>query len=775
MAEPTRRALLIGTARYQDAALPDLAGATTDTTTLAEVLRDERIGGFTVSTVLDRPAHEVAREIEDMLGACSPRDLVLLYFTGHGIKGPDGRLYFAAANTDAHRLRSSAIAAAWIHDVLDACRSRRQMVLLDCCHSGAFTQGTKAGEQVGSTEQLQGRGRVILTASDAIQFALEHSAGDQLVRSVFTTCVARGLRTGDADVDGDGLVTLDDLFEYVQDAVQQENPLQTPQMTAISLQGEFVVARNPYADHRAPISSDLAQAAASPLAGVRLGAVEELRRLLATPDDGIRRAAMDLLTTLADDDSRRVSSAAASALALTSTTTTISPTTDGRSDGAGSDVLVRSDEDVAGHGGAPQRSPPGVPTSRRRSLALAGGLLLLVSLAAAFALWRQGEVPEDASEAVAAQIDQLDWQAATIDATDVTGAELTDVAWTGEEFIAVGSRDAGGQDTAILLRSPDAATWEAPYRAALHGDGPRELYAVAAGGGVVVVAGVDGARPGTDAAVWWIRNGEITRATSEDLAGEGYQEIRDVVWDGQEFLAVGCVDQVPADGSQRVCEQNTTGTQRPAVWRSSDGRDWTRVPVDLPAPAAMYAVERTETGFVAIGHEQPQGGESRVAAFWRSTDGRDWTKVEDVDPGVQPVQSVLGLAVGDAAAVAVGYQGDDTRLQSRDMAVWSTSDGVRWRRVLHPEVDDRQLLFDVVALDEGFLAVASMGSGDDDGDEGAVWTSSDGERWERQETTMFRGGVQLTAITASSDRVVVTGRRAPRDAVGTIAWAAPLR
>ena len=162
MAQPTRRALLIGTARYQDAALPDLAGATTDTTTLAQVLRDERIGGFMVRTVLDRSAHEIAREIDDLVGACSPRDLVLLYFTGHGIKGPDGRLYFAAANTNTLLLRSSAISAAWILDALDACRSRRQMVLLDCCHSGAFTQGTKAGEQVGSTEQLQGRGRVIL-------------------------------------------------------------------------------------------------------------------------------------------------------------------------------------------------------------------------------------------------------------------------------------------------------------------------------------------------------------------------------------------------------------------------------------------------------------------------------------------------------------------------------------------------------------------------------------------------------------------------------------
>ena len=63
---------------------------------------------------------------------------------------------------------------------MDSCRSRRQILILDCCHSGAFARGTK-GEQKAITETTfegSGFGRVVLTASDSTQYALE---GDQVV------------------------------------------------------------------------------------------------------------------------------------------------------------------------------------------------------------------------------------------------------------------------------------------------------------------------------------------------------------------------------------------------------------------------------------------------------------------------------------------------------------------------------------------------------------------------------------------------------------------
>ena len=65
-----------------------------------------------------------------------------------------------------------------------------------------------------------GRGRVVVTASSAMQYAFE---GEELApdadvgTSVFTKALVDGLTTGEADRDGDGWVGLTELFSYVSD------------------------------------------------------------------------------------------------------------------------------------------------------------------------------------------------------------------------------------------------------------------------------------------------------------------------------------------------------------------------------------------------------------------------------------------------------------------------------------------------------------------------------------------------------------------------------
>ena len=69
------------------------------------------------------------------------------------------------------RLRSTAIQSDYIRDAMEQSRSKRQVLILDCCHSGAFAQGSKAmtGESAGTGPAFEGigYGRVVLTATDA--------------------------------------------------------------------------------------------------------------------------------------------------------------------------------------------------------------------------------------------------------------------------------------------------------------------------------------------------------------------------------------------------------------------------------------------------------------------------------------------------------------------------------------------------------------------------------------------------------------------------------
>ena len=84
----------------------------------------------------------------------------------------DGHLYFAAKDTDVDDLAATGVASDWLRRLMDRCASRRMVLMLDCCHSGAFGQGMLArgpGLSVDTNTQLSGRGRAILTASDAVE------------------------------------------------------------------------------------------------------------------------------------------------------------------------------------------------------------------------------------------------------------------------------------------------------------------------------------------------------------------------------------------------------------------------------------------------------------------------------------------------------------------------------------------------------------------------------------------------------------------------------
>ena len=80
----------------------------------------------------------------------------------------------------------------------------------------------------------------MITASTSMEYAFEGQRldGTPAQTSVFTTAVVEGLRSGDADQDEDGLISLDELYDYVYDRVRQANPHQTPSRQ-FDLQGEI--------------------------------------------------------------------------------------------------------------------------------------------------------------------------------------------------------------------------------------------------------------------------------------------------------------------------------------------------------------------------------------------------------------------------------------------------------------------------------------------------------------------------------------------------------
>ena len=141
-----RFALIVASSHYSDTTLTQLQAPAHDAASLAAVLGAEAIGGFQVETLADQPARTVMHEIETFFDGRRREDLVLLYFSGHGILDEGARLYFATTDTRVDRPRSTAVPAAFVNDVMSECRSRRQVLMLDCCNSGSFARGSRPAE-----------------------------------------------------------------------------------------------------------------------------------------------------------------------------------------------------------------------------------------------------------------------------------------------------------------------------------------------------------------------------------------------------------------------------------------------------------------------------------------------------------------------------------------------------------------------------------------------------------------------------------------------------
>jgi uncharacterized caspase-like protein len=120
---------------------------------------------------------------------------------------------------------------------------------LDCCHSGAFQRGSKGviGRRAitESTFEGKGYGRVVLTATDATQYAWEK---DQIIgesnNSVFTHFLMEGLRSGAADLNQDGWITVDELYDYIYRQITGNALNQTPGKWIYRQQGELFIANN---------------------------------------------------------------------------------------------------------------------------------------------------------------------------------------------------------------------------------------------------------------------------------------------------------------------------------------------------------------------------------------------------------------------------------------------------------------------------------------------------------------------------------------------------
>jgi tetratricopeptide (TPR) repeat protein len=246
-----KMALVIGVSEYEPGLSP-LPGAARDIEAMRRVLQHSDVGGFDDVKMLTNPDPQKMQEaIEALFSGRTKDDLVLLFFSGHGIKDDNGRLYLATRSTrktpQGDLIRATAVPARFVQDIMSNSRSRRQIVILDCCFSGAFAEGWSAKDD-GSVDvkaQLGGEGRAVLTSSTSTQYSFEQEGSDL---STYTRYLVEGIETGAADLDSDGMVSIDELHEYAKGKVREAAPAMKPEIYALKEGYKIYLAQAPTED-----------------------------------------------------------------------------------------------------------------------------------------------------------------------------------------------------------------------------------------------------------------------------------------------------------------------------------------------------------------------------------------------------------------------------------------------------------------------------------------------------------------------------------------------
>lgn len=239
-------ALLIGVGEYGEG-LRTLRCPANGVKAMQSMLSNPAIGGFDAVVPLINPdVGEMRSRICEVFSQLTKRDLVLFYFTGHGIKDMTGDFYLTTAQTqlfaNGRPNTGTAVEADFLKRELSNASAERKVIILDCCFGAAFANGFLAmnDDSVDVEAQLGGKGWCLLTASTSARYALEQE-GESL--SVYTRYLVEGLKTGGAAPDGQSFISARHLHEYVKAQVEVAAPAMEPAIFNAQQGYDIVIAK----------------------------------------------------------------------------------------------------------------------------------------------------------------------------------------------------------------------------------------------------------------------------------------------------------------------------------------------------------------------------------------------------------------------------------------------------------------------------------------------------------------------------------------------------
>ena len=180
-------------------------------------------------------------------------DMVIIFFAGHGatekdVMSPDGdglEKYLLPYDADPKDLYATAMPMAEVSRIFSRIQSDRLIFIADSCYSGASggrtidVSGIRATISDAFLDRVAGgKGRVIITASGANEVSAEY---DNIKQGVFTHYLVEGLN-GKADRDKDGAITVDEVYQYVSEAVPRATNQEQHPVKKGTVEGQLILS-----------------------------------------------------------------------------------------------------------------------------------------------------------------------------------------------------------------------------------------------------------------------------------------------------------------------------------------------------------------------------------------------------------------------------------------------------------------------------------------------------------------------------------------------------
>ncbi len=249
--QPASYALVIGIEKYRD--VTAATGARYDAERFAEMARTTLgVPEDNIHSLLDERAgkSDIAKQIRWLQSNVPAGGRIYVYFSGHGAPDPtSGVSYIVPYDGDPQYLTESAIKMSEMLGDLEKTKAKDVLAIADSCFSGAggrsvLAPGTRPLVRV---QEVKTTARVaLLSASSGAEISGPSADGRG---GLFSKYLIDAIGSGQADINGDGQISLKELEDWIKPRVKREakkaNRDQTPNVQVgkkLGAPNDFIVS-----------------------------------------------------------------------------------------------------------------------------------------------------------------------------------------------------------------------------------------------------------------------------------------------------------------------------------------------------------------------------------------------------------------------------------------------------------------------------------------------------------------------------------------------------